>query len=165
MSAFEQAEVQHQAYLCLGSNIHPEENLRKAIELLRARTRVLALSNCWESEAIGANGPNFLNIGASILTPLDPEALKTRVLRPIENELGRVRSADKYAPRTMDLDITVFDGQVLDPELWRRAYLAVIFAELLPDLRHPETSESIEAVAERLKKGKKVVIRQEMMFS
>lgn len=156
---------EHQAYLCLGSNINPEENLRKAIELLRARTRVLALSSCWESEAVGANGPNFLNIGACILTRLEPEALKTQVLRPIESDLGRVRSADKYAPRTMDLDITLYDGLVVDPELWRRAYLAVIFAELLPGLRNPETGETIEAAVERLKKGKLVVPHQEIIFS
>ena len=86
-------EPEHQAYICLGSNIDPVVNLGKAINMLRQKTRLVELSTCWESEAIGSPGPNFLNIGVAVTTPLGPGELKEQVLAPIEKQLGRVRSA------------------------------------------------------------------------
>lgn len=162
---------EHIAYLSLGSNIDPVEHLRQAVGLLRERARLLALSTCWESEAVVAGQatqvkwPNFYNLGACIATPLDQETLKMQVLRPIEHELGRVRGADKYAPRTIDLDIVVFDGQVVDAEIWRRLYLALIFAEMLPDLRNPDTGETSGQAATRLSPGKMAVRHPEITFS
>jgi 2-amino-4-hydroxy-6-hydroxymethyldihydropteridine diphosphokinase len=152
----------HRAYLCLGSNIDPEENIRRAVDLLREHTSVIALSRCWESEAIGSSGPNFLNTAACIETPLDPAALKEQVLARVEQQLGRVRTADKNAPRTIDLDITIFDGQVLDKHLWDRAYLALTIAELLPDLCHPESGESLPQVAARLQANIWAVPREDV---
>jgi 2-amino-4-hydroxy-6-hydroxymethyldihydropteridine diphosphokinase len=156
---------QHLAYLCLGSNIEPVTNLRKAIDLLRQHTRLLALSTCWESAAVGSPGPNFLNIGALVATPLDAAALKEQVLARIETELGRTRSADKYAPRTIDIDITVFDGQVLDADIWRRVYLALIFAEMLPGLRHPDSGETLAEIARRLLEKNPAIPHPEMEFA
>lgn len=165
MNASAHPEVDHEAYLCLGSNIQPVENLRKAIERLGERTHLLALSTCWESAAVGSNGPNFLNIGALVRTPLDAVELKEQTLAAIEKELGRVRSADKYAPRTMDIDITIFDGQVLDPEIWRRVYLVLIFAEMLPDLRNPDTGEALAEIAQHLQAMSMAVPHPELVFA
>jgi 2-amino-4-hydroxy-6-hydroxymethyldihydropteridine diphosphokinase len=159
------AQSEHWAYLCLGSNIQPVENLRKGIDLLCQRTRLLALSTCWESVAIGSPGPNFLNIGARIATPLDAAALKEHVLSPIEKQLGRVRSADKNAPRTMDIDIILFDGQILDATIWQRVYLALIFAEMLPGLRHPVTGETLAETAHRLREKSPAVPHPELSFA
>jgi 2-amino-4-hydroxy-6-hydroxymethyldihydropteridine diphosphokinase len=157
--------MNHLAYLCLGSNIQPVDNMRKAICLLGERTRLLALSTCWESPAVGSSGPNFMNLGALVRTPLNAPGLKEQILASIENELGRVRSADKYAPRTMDIDIVIFDGQVLDSEIWRRVYLALIFAEMLPDLRHPDTGETLAESAGRLPDKDKAVPHPELVFA
>jgi 2-amino-4-hydroxy-6-hydroxymethyldihydropteridine diphosphokinase len=150
LSAISPDESIHQAYLCLGSNINPAENMRRAVDLLQKRTQIQAISTCWETEAVGSPGPNFLNLGVKIQTPHPPQFLKEQVLLRIENELGRVRGADKYASRTIDLDISLFDGVILDPDLWKRVYLALIFAELAPGLSHPQTGESIDQCARRL---------------
>jgi 2-amino-4-hydroxy-6-hydroxymethyldihydropteridine diphosphokinase len=158
-------EGRHMAYLCLGSNITPVENLRRAIHLLCERAQLLALSACWESPAIGGQGQNFLNIGALVATLLNAAELKKQVLRPIEKQLGRVRSADKYAPRTIDIDIILFDGQVLDPEIWQRSYLALIFAEMLPGLRHPKSGETIAETAQRLQQKSLAIPRPELVFA
>ena len=163
-----QTEPLHRAYLCLGSNIQPEQNIRAAIRLLRERARVTEVSTCWETEAVRgaatpASAPNFLNIAIRIETPLLPPALKAQLLDPIERELGRVRTADKYASRTIDLDITLFDEQVLDPELWRRVYLATIFSELLPDLRHPSSGELLGEIARRLRETSPAVPHPEIL--
>lgn len=164
MNASAHPEGEHQAYLCLGSNIEPVENMHRAIQLLAERTGLLGLSTCWESQAVGSDGPNFLNIGALVRTSLDAAALKERVLGNIEKELGRVRGADKYAPRTMDIDIVIFDGLVLDPEIWRRAYLVLIFGEMLPELRHPVSGETLAEMANRLRAERAAVPHPEIVF-
>jgi 2-amino-4-hydroxy-6-hydroxymethyldihydropteridine diphosphokinase len=154
----------HEAVLCLGSNINPETNMQRAVALLRNRAYVAALSSCVEAEAIGTSGPNFLNMAAVIETDLDAQAIKSQVIGAIEQALGRVRTADKYAPRTIDIDIIVFDGEVVDQTLWKRAYIALTFAELLPGLTHPETGELISQVATRLSEGQMVVPRPDLRF-
>ncbi len=69
--------------------------------------------------------PNFLNAAVLIETDLTAAELKEQVLQVIERELGRVRTADKNAPRTIDLDIALFGDQVLMTE--RGRYLIRIF--------------------------------------
>ena len=51
----------HQVYLSLGSNIQPEVNLPRAVELLQEYGKFIKVSRAWESEAVGSDGPNFLN--------------------------------------------------------------------------------------------------------
>lgn len=138
------------AHLLLGSNIRPAVHLPQALEHLRRRLTVVACSSVWHTPPVGTAGPPFYNAAVAVRTALSPQALKRRVLRPIEAALGRVRSADRYAPRTMDIDLVVYAGQVVDPEVWRYAHIAVPLAELLPDLRHPETGETLAQVAARL---------------
>ena len=140
----------HQVCLSLGSNIEPAENLCAAVALLREQTTVLAVSRAWRTAAVGMNGPDFLNAAALILTKLGRQALKDQILRRIESQLGRVRSEDKYAPRTIDIDILVFDNQVVDPEIWTLAHLAQPVAELLPDLTEPASGETLDQIALRL---------------
>ncbi len=128
------------------------------MRLLQQHTQILERSTCWETEAVSSSGvpdascPNFLNMAVCITTGLTPQALKTELVNPIEKALGRVRSADKYAPRTIDLDIVVYDDQILEQALWQRSYLALTLAELLPDLRHSQTGETLREAALRLGK-------------
>lgn len=138
-------------YLGLGSNIDPESNLPRGLALLGQKVQILALSSTWETPPAGGRGPNFLNAVALALTELEPEPLRREVLRPIEARLGRVRTDDPNAPRPFDIDILVVEREVLDPEIWERAYKAIPLAELLPDLRHPLSGELLEAVARRLR--------------
>lgn len=90
------------------------------------------------------------------------ENLKLNVLRRLEQELGRVRTDDKNAPRPMDLDIIVYNGLVVEEALWERAYVALPVAELAPELIHPTTAESIWHCAKRLQKDTFAVIRPEL---
>jgi 2-amino-4-hydroxy-6-hydroxymethyldihydropteridine diphosphokinase len=153
LSASTRPDPQHVAYLSLGSNIEPAQNIARAVELLRGYWPGLRLSEVYETRAVGSAGPNFFNLAACLATALDAAALKTQVLRPIENQLGRVRSADKNAPRTIDLDIILFDGEVLDSELWQRYYLAAPLAELLPELKNLVTGETLRETAQHLLAG------------
>jgi 2-amino-4-hydroxy-6-hydroxymethyldihydropteridine diphosphokinase len=149
----------HRAYLSIGSNIEPETHLPQAIQLLREAGQVMEVSSIWETEAVGSDGPNFLNVCLLFLTPLQPIDLKEQVIRPIEARLGRVRSVDKNAPRTIDLDIVLFDEQPLKMKFWDYAFVVVPLAELLPDFQHPVRREKLSRVSAQLQSQMWIVPR------
>lgn len=142
----------HQVYLSLGSNIQPEINLLRAIELLYEYGEIHRVSKAWESEAVGSDGPNFLNACALFATPLLQPEVKEQVIHPIETKLGRKRSADKYAPRTIDIDIVLYDEQLCDAKFWKQAFVVVPLAEIHPDYQNPITQEKIIETAARLRR-------------
>ncbi len=137
----------HEYYLGLGSNIEPRPNLRKAIDLLGERGEIREFSSVWESKAVGSAGPNFLNLCMRYEASTDEEDLKRLVLLPIETSLGRVRTTDKNAPRTIDIDILVADGRPVNPRRWTHAFVVVPLAELLPDFKHPLSGQSLGQAA------------------
>ena len=153
--------LEHTACLLLGSNIQPERNLVEAVRQLMQKIRILRRSNVWETQPVGSGGPDFLNLALLIATPLEADELKTRVLRPLEILLGRVRGADKNAPRSIDIDIIVFDGQVLDPNLWQYAHRAVPVAEILPDFRSGQ-GDLLSEVASGLGKAASIRLRSDV---
>jgi len=139
----------HQACLLLGSNILPGKNLSLGVDLLWQKVKIVQISSVWQTPAVGSAGPDFLNMAVLITTSLEAGELKDKILRPLEAQLGRVRSADKNAPRPIDIDIILFDGQLLDPNLFRHAHRAVPVAEILPDYRSPR-GEFLREVAFQL---------------
>ncbi len=153
-----------QAYISLGSNIEPAKNIQAAARMLRETCDLYALSSVWETAAVGQSGPRFLNATAWISTLLNPDELKQTVLSRIETSLGRVRSEDKFAPRTIDLDLIVYDEKILEPALWRQNYLAVPTAELRPDLSDPATGRSLRQVAKELKAAGEITRRSDVSF-
>ena len=153
----------HRAYLSLGSNIQPETNVVRAIELLRRHGRLERISSAWESESVGAPGPNYLNACVLLLTPLSQPALKEQALLPIETELGRERSADKFAPRTIDIDIVLYDGISSDNKYWEQAFVVVPLAEIYPEYQNPIRAESILKTATRLRQQVWMETRSEVL--
>jgi 2-amino-4-hydroxy-6-hydroxymethyldihydropteridine diphosphokinase len=149
----------HDVYLILGSNIEPEANLPKAVELLAQYGRVEAFSNAWESHAVGSDGPNFLNASAHLVTGIDPSELKDRVARPIESALGRVRTDDRNAPRPIDVDVMMVDGKAYNRDRWDTAFVLLPMAELLPNGEHPITHERIREAADRARQTTWIVQR------
>jgi 2-amino-4-hydroxy-6-hydroxymethyldihydropteridine diphosphokinase len=141
----------HLAYLSLGSNIQPETNLVRGIELLQTYGRLEKISSAWECESVGAEGPNYLNACVLLVTELQQFELKAKALLPIEASLGRQRSADKFAPRTMDIDIVLFDGISCDDKYWEQAFVVVPLAEIHPEYQNPIRGESIMKTATRLR--------------
>ena len=139
----------HQACLLLGSNIRPEHYLPLAVELLQKHLTVLRASSVWESDAVGSEGPNFLNAALLVSTALEIPVLREDVLHPIEAQLGRVRTADKNAPRTMDIDLILFDRELLDANLWVYAFRALPVSEVMPDYLST-TGEPLKQAAARL---------------
>jgi 2-amino-4-hydroxy-6-hydroxymethyldihydropteridine diphosphokinase len=141
----------HQAYLSLGSNIQPEANLPQAIDLLHAYGEILKISNAWESKAVGSDGPNYLNACVLFVTPLFLVELKEKIIHPIEAKLGRRRSKDKYAPRTIDIDMILFDDQSCNDKFWTLAFVVIPLAEIYPKFQNPLTQENIIETSTRLR--------------
>lgn len=145
-----QDDLANLVYLGLGSNLQPEIYLQKAVRHIGQLLTIEAVSSAWQSEAVGTKGPDFLNAVLAVSTDLSLENLKSQVTSRIEEKLERVRTEDKYAPRTIDIDVLVYKGQVVEPEVWLHAHHAVPLAEIAPYITHPDTGEPISTIADRL---------------
>ena len=160
------------AFIALGSNIDPETNLPLAAARLSELGNPIAVSKVYQNPAIANEPqPDYLNAAILIETALDPLAIREK-LREIEADLGRIRTADKFAPRTIDLDLCILGDRVLDhellslpdPDLLERAYLAVTLAELRPDFLHPLTGETLEEIAHELQKDAELNPRSDVVL-
>ena len=160
------------AFIALGSNIDPETNLPLAAARLSELGNPIASSTVYQNPAI-ADEPqsDYLNAAVLIETTLDPLTIRDK-LREIEADLGRIRTEDKFAPRTIDLDLCLLGDRVLDhelislpaPDLLKRAHLAVTFAELRPDFLHPITGDSLEEIANELQKDAELKPRPDIVL-
>ena len=132
----------------LGANLGDREaTLERAVELLEQRpgVEVVAVSSFRETDPVGyLDQPRFLNGAVAIETSLAPADLLDELLA-VEQELGRVREGPRYGPRTVDLDLLLVDGVVLDepgltvphPRLHERAFALEPLLDLDPDVELP----------------------------
>ena len=146
------------AYVGLGANLGDRETtLRRAVELLAEEPgiEVAAVSTLRETDPAGlVDQPLFLNGAAAVETSLSPRELLDVLLR-IEQALGRVRSGVRWGPRTVDLDVLVYDDQVVDepglrvphPRLHERRFTLEPLAELAPALEIPGRGQVSELLA------------------
>lgn len=140
-------------YICLllGSNIQPEDNISKAINLLEANFPIVSISQIWETPPYKTEGENFLNAAVLLRAQLNPISDITIKLRELEKIMGRKRTEDKYASRTIDLDVVVYNSSVIDNDLWELPHIAVPVSNILPCLTSPATGENLHVIADRLK--------------
>lgn len=148
------------AFVAFGSNIDPAVNIREAVRLLARRVHVVAVSTVYRTAPEERpDQPYYYNCVTEIETPLQPVELKRDVLRRIEAELCRERSGDRYAPRTIDLDLILYDDIALetedvvvpDPEIARRSFLALALYELDPGLSLPGSGTPVKELALRFR--------------
>ena len=148
------------AFLLLGSNLEPEIHLPKAARGLARFGMIRKVSRVYQSPPVARHGqPDFLNGAVLLETDLDVSPLWDG-LRALEAELGRVRGADKHAPRTIDIDLCLFGARIArEPvvipatDLLEQVHVAVPIAELDPGFPHPLTGEALGAIAARLARG------------
>ncbi len=135
------------AYVGLGANLgDPSATLRAAFGALAnlPESRVVHCSSLYRTAPVGnTDQPEFINAVAALETTLAPESLLDALL-DIEARFGRIR-AEKNGPRTLDLDLLLYNSQQLDlprltlphPRLHLRAFVLQPLAELAPDLQLP----------------------------
>ncbi len=118
----------------LGSNIDAESNIEKARTILKTEHSFLKESRFITTSPVGfTDQPDFVNGAFLIESDLDFDQMKV-YLREVESRLHRVRSENKYGPRTIDLDIVVWNGRIVDDDYYTRDFLKNAVHEILPDL-------------------------------
>ena len=137
-------------YVGLGSNIDPEDNLHLGVCELRARYGELQLSAVYRSRAVGFEGQEFLNLVASFETDCSPAAVCDEI-ELIHTLAGRDRNDGKWASRSLDIDLLLYDDLVVDEkpvlipsnDVLEYSFVLRPLAELAPDLRHPVTGRTM----------------------
>lgn len=137
-------------YISIGSNIDAEKNIRLAVNALKEHYGKLILSPVYESEAVGFDGDNFLNLVAGVNTDEDVHTV-VNILRKIEDENGRDRSGPRFSPRTVDLDLLLYDDLILKEEglelprdeIIKNAFVLLPLEEIAPQLIHPVSGNTM----------------------
>ena len=136
-------------WLSLGSNIDRERNIRGAVAALAAQFGELVISRVFESEAVGFEGDPFYNLVVGCDTQQGIDELMM-LFRRIESDFGRVRSGDRFAPRTLDIDLLTYGTRILHEgrielprdEILKYAFVLQPLAEVAGDERHPQTGQT-----------------------
>ena len=124
----------HEVVIGLGSNIDPEVNLEQAVQELKSRFKVSKRSQWTRTKPIGIQDqPDFYNGALLMESELEQQSLK-KELKRIEDILGRDRSLPKFGPRTIDLDILIWNKKVVDEDYYERDFLRKGVEEIIPDL-------------------------------
>ena len=108
------------AYIALGSNLaSPLEQVNAAVQAIGniPDSRIVAVSSYYRTPPLGPQDqPDYLNATVALETTLAAEALLDHTQR-IELQQGRVRKAERWGPRTLDLDIMLFGDEVVECDL------------------------------------------------
>ena len=155
------AQWNNAVFLALGTNLgERHSNLARAIQLLLddemvALTRA---SGVYETEAVGGppNQGDYLNAVIEIRTLLTPDALLA-CCNAVETSLGRQRTVPN-APRSIDLDILLFDRRVVDrpeliiphPRMHERRFVLEPLAEIASQIIHPTLNVTVETLLTHL---------------
>ena len=141
--------MSHQIYISVGSNIDRDQNTRAGLTDMAVIFSDMRLSTVYESEAVGFDGSHFYNLVVAARTDLSVEDV-CAALKNIEQHNGRQRGEKKFAPRTLDLDLLLYDDLVTSTgvilpreEICFNAFVLKPLAELAPELRHPVTGETL----------------------
>ena len=126
----------NKAVIALGSNIDPQKNIAKAKDRISQRLKILSESSFVTTEPVGIiKQANFINGALLVETDLKLDELKSQ-LQGIETVLGRTIAGHPFGPRTIDLDIVVFNDQIVHQDFYARDYLKQSVLELLPQLTY-----------------------------
>ena len=136
-------------YISIGSNVDPKDNIRIAVRAMRQVFGDLRLSPVYRSAAVGFKGEDFLNLVAGFDTEKTVEEVFDEA-REIENNQGRDRNQPRFSARSIDLDILLYDSEVIDlpglciprHEILQSAHVLKPLQDLIADTLHPVTGES-----------------------
>jgi 2-amino-4-hydroxy-6-hydroxymethyldihydropteridine diphosphokinase len=137
-------------YLSLGSNIDRKQHICSALDALSVAFGELEISTVFESIAVGFEGDSFYNLVVGIQANQSVGEI-IKILKHIEDCNGRDRSAPKFGPRSLDIDILTVDDLVGEidgirlprSEVLKNAFVLQPLAELAPQMLHPETHKTM----------------------
>ncbi len=121
------------AVIAIGSNIDAVCNIDRAMRILRNRFDVRNYAGPIQTTPVGlTDQPDFFNAAVLVKTNLDQAAL-VHYLKAIEDEMGRDRSRPRFGPREIDLDLVVWNGNIVDNDYYERDFLKRLVDEVLKD--------------------------------
>lgn len=139
-------------FISLGSNIEPVRYIKAALSELSDHFSNLLCSSVFESESVGFEGGNFLNMVVAADTDLSICEVVT-VFKKIEQAHGRIASAKKFSDRSLDLDLLLYNDVVgQDPielpraEILTNAFVLWPLAEIAPELVHQVVGQSYQSL-------------------
>jgi 2-amino-4-hydroxy-6-hydroxymethyldihydropteridine diphosphokinase len=140
-------------YVSAGSNVAADQNLRLACQELRRRFGPLAISGIYRNPPVGFAGDDFLNLVLRFRTSESPREIVAELER-LHVLAGRVRGLERFAPRTLDLDLLLYGDAVIPEQgirvpredILKYGFVLGPLAELAPDLRHPVTGQTMAAL-------------------
>lgn len=147
--------------LSIGSNTDAKSNIRAALDALNLEFDNIRFSTTYESQAVGFDGDNFLNLVVLADTNKGLDDVTT-FLKRVEDQLGRDRLQARFSGRTMDIDILLYGNEsgmfcgieLPRPEVTENAYVLQPLSELLPDVVHPATGMSYRKLWQDYDKSK-----------
>ncbi len=121
----------HECIIGIGSNIDPEQNIAAALFFLRQDQDLISVSSLVKTSPIGiTDQPDFLNGAARVYTSMEMAEFR-HYLKNVEDKLKRDRTAPKFGPRTIDLDIVKWDDQIIDQDYYNRDFLRAAVDEII----------------------------------
>lgn len=135
-------------YISIGSNQDAAEKIRYGIKRLREMFSSVEVSSVYESEAVGFDGDNFLNLVAKAETQLTISQVD-QAFKRIEQAAGRRRDVPKYSDRTLDIDLLLYDDLICEKpvklprgEVTKHAFVLLPLAEISGELCYPKTNKT-----------------------
>ncbi len=150
----------HYVYIGIGSNLKDKfTNIKLALWHLKTLGKIVKKSSLYKSSPVeNRNQPYFLNCVVKLTTKLLPYKLLKK-LKDIEKKLGRKKTKKKYQPRTIDLDILLYDKKIIKSKnltiphekLHKRKFVLWPLAEIAPNFVHPVLNKKIKDLKKELK--------------
>ncbi|KAA3605633.1 MAG: 2-amino-4-hydroxy-6-hydroxymethyldihydropteridine diphosphokinase [Candidatus Scalindua sp. AMX11] len=149
------------AYVSVGSNIHPEDNIKSALTMLRRQVTITGISTFYRTKPLlGRRQADYLNGVWQIQVSMTAQDLTFKILKQIEMDLHRIKTADRYTSRTIDLDLLLYGDHILkdrditipNQDIYTRPFIAFPLFELDPNLTLPDTNTPISILLNSLSK-------------
>ena len=126
----------NQAVIAVGSNINPKNNIKQASALLEKNQILLKESAFTKTEPIQyEDQPDFTN-GAFLIETVSHLDDLVVWLKSVEKQIGRKPSKNKYGPRPIDLDVVVWNGEIISDDFYERDFVKNAVLELLPSIKY-----------------------------
>jgi 2-amino-4-hydroxy-6-hydroxymethyldihydropteridine diphosphokinase len=152
-------KVEELAYLGLGSNINPQQNLQLALEEIHKNYGIAGLSHVYQTSPVGyAKQAPFWNMVAAVQTTEKPQSIR-KWAGKLEKKAGRSYSVNVFGPRTLDVDLLLWgsqnnkyvDFQLPHPDIETKAFVLFPLLEINPNLMHPNLRLSLIEIAAKFK--------------
>jgi len=143
-------------YFSLGSNIEPAVHLRNALKAINEKFGLTAISHIYETSPVGNRKKqnNYWNMVVAVDTYNSPKEIRAWIVG-LEKKWGRTRTKDRYASRTLDVDLISWKNLIIKgngfslphPDISKKAFILYPLLEIAPQLEIAGLNKSMVELA------------------